>query len=331
MPRTSKNLNDRTREPLLACKDLVVIPGAIEQQIPWPLEPQIPTLVKQLPAGDWLQEVKLDGYRLLIRIRERKAETYTRGGQNWSESLRVIADSAAQLPVDEAVIDGELVGIDDQGHCSFSSLQRSIGRDPGKLYYYAFDLLQAHGVDLRKVSLRQRKVLLQQIIPANSRIRYSDHIEASGDLVLAEACRLGAEGIVAKRADAPYRSGRGRDWLKMKCVGREAFYVGGFSKSKQNPLKALLLGRWDEDQFAYVGRVGTGFNDEELRDLALRLAMLTRAKSPFDGRQPSLHPGETNHWVEPKLSVEVQFGAWTDTGQLRHASFQGISEDRPKR
>jgi bifunctional non-homologous end joining protein LigD len=286
-------------------------------------------LVPKLPHGNWLHEVKLDGYRLLIRVRAGSAQTYTRGGMNWTDTLQVIAQAATRLPVDDAILDGELVAVDAQGRTSFGALPRTISKDPSRLYFYAFDLLQVQGIDIRAVALKDRKTLLQRILPAGEdRLRYSDHLDAPGPLVLAEACRLGAEGIVSKRADAPYRSGRGRDWLKMKCVGREAFYVGGFSTSNQNPLVALLLGRWDDENFIYVGRVGTGFTESVLHDLSQRLNKFTQAATPFKGAQPSIHRGEVNHWVKPALSVEIQFSAWTDSGRLRHASFKGVREDR---
>lgn len=311
--------------------EVAALPGAVKRKIPWPLEPQLPTLVTRLPEdGAWLHELKLDGYRLLIRLRGGKAEVYTRGGQNWTGRLAVIARAVEELPVGEAVIDGELVAPDERGFTSFSALQRAIDMNPGRLYYYVFDLLQAHGVDLREVPLRERKAVLRRLLPAEpGRIRYSDHVSAQGSAVYAQACELKAEGIVSKRADAPYRSGRGRDWVKVKCTGREEFVVGGYITRGRNPLASLLLGRFDGESLVYVGRVGTGFNEEDFRALCKRLKKLARKGHPFAGSPPPLSPGERVHWVEPQLVVDVKFSEWTADNILRHASFQGIREDKP--
>ncbi|HEX7028447.1 MAG TPA: DNA ligase D [Gammaproteobacteria bacterium] len=312
-------------------EELLELSGAVDGEVPLPVIPQLPTLVQQPVKGeDWLHELKLDGYRLIIRVREGRAEIFTRSGQNWTEKLYVIADAAARLPIDDAVIDGELVAMDAQGRSSFGALQRAIGEDPGSLYVYAFDLLQARGVDLREVPLRDRKEVLRRIVPAGQgRVRYGDHVVAPATQVLAEACRLDAEGIVSKRLDAPYRSGHGRDWVKMKCLGREEFLVGGYVSRKGNSLASLLLGRMENGGLEYVGRVGTGFNQDDLREIAKRLEKLPRRDIPFAGREPPVHTGDSHHWVDQQLMVEVHYSGWTDDGVLRHASFQGIREDKP--
>ncbi|HEX5057422.1 MAG TPA: DNA ligase D [Gammaproteobacteria bacterium] len=311
--------------------ELAALPGATRRKIPWPLEPQLPTLVAQLPEGaDWLHELKLDGYRLLIRLRGGKAELWTRGAQDWTSRLAVIARAAEQLPLEDAVIDGELVAPDERGHTSFSALQRAIDAEPLRLHFYAFDLLQAQGVDLRELPLRERKSILKRLLPAEpGRIRYSDHVAAQGRVVYERACELGVEGIVSKRAEAPYRSGRGRDWVKVKCLGREEFVVGGYITRGRNPLASLLLGRFDGDRLIYVGRVGTGFNEDDFRILCRRLQKLGRKDHPFAGSKPPVARSERVHWVEPRLLVEVKFSAWTADNILRHASFQGIREDKP--
>lgn len=311
--------------------ELAALPGAARKKIPWPLEPQLPTLVSRLPEdGGWLHELKLDGYRLLIRLRRGKAEVYTRGAQDWTERLAGIAQAIEQLPIDEAVIDGELVAPDEQGRTSFSALQRAIDAEPRRLYFYAFDLLQAHGVDLRELPLRERKAILRRLLPAEpGRVRYSDHVEGQGGVVYERACELRVEGIISKRADAPYRSGRGRDWVKVKCTGREEFVVGGYITRGRNPLASLLLGRFEGDRLIYVGRVGTGFDEEDFRVLCKRLKNLARKNHPFAGAKPPSSTGDRVHWVEPQLVVEVKFSEWTADKILRHASFQGIREDKP--
>jgi bifunctional non-homologous end joining protein LigD len=312
--------------------ELAALPGAVRRKIPWPPpEPQLPTLVARPPeGGDWLHELKLDGYRLLIRLRGGKAEVYTRGGQNWTDRFRVIVRAIEELPVDDAVIDGEVVAPDAKGRASFSALQRAIDGDPQRLHFYAFDLLQAHGIDLRALPLRERKNILRRLLPAEpGRIRYNDHVVALGGQVYRHACELEVEGIVSKRADAPYRSGRGRDWLKLKCLGREEFAVGGYITRGRNPLASLLLGRFDGDKLIYVGRVGTGFDDDDFKVLCKRLKKLECMDSPFAGSRPPLSAGDRVHWVKPALLVEVKFSEWTADNILRHASFQGIREDKP--
>ncbi len=311
--------------------ELTALPGAVRKKLPWPLEPQLPTLVAQLPEqGEWLHELKLDGYRLLIRLQNGKAQVYTRGAQDWTTRLAVIARAIETLPVQDAVIDGELVAHDAKGHTSFSALQRAIEGDPQRLYFYAFDLLQAHGVDLRALALRERKAILRRLLPADQeRIRYSDHVIAQGKLVFERACELEVEGIVSKRADAPYRSGRGRDWVKVKCLGREEFAVGGYITRGRNPLASLLLGRFEGDKLIYVGRVGTGFDEDDFKVLCKRLKKLARKTSPFAGAKPPLSAADRVHWVDPMMLVEIKFSEWTADNILRHASFQGIREDKP--
>jgi bifunctional non-homologous end joining protein LigD len=311
--------------------ELAVLPGAAQGKIPWPLGPQLPAPVARLPEkGEWLHELKLDGYRLLIRLRAGKAQIYTRGAQDWTSRLAVIAQAIQTLPVRDAVIDGELVALDARGHTSFSALQRAIEGDPQRLYFHAFDLLQAHGVDLRALPLRERKAILRRLLPAEpGRIRFSDHVIAAGPQVYERACELEVEGIVSKRADAPYRSGRGRDWVKVKCLGREEFAVGGYITRGRNPLASLLLGRFEGDKLIYAGRVGTGFDEDDFRVLCKRLKKLSRKTSPFAGAKPPLSAADRVHWVDPMLLVEIKFSGWTADHILRHASFQGIREDKP--
>ncbi|HEY3486577.1 MAG TPA: DNA ligase D [Gammaproteobacteria bacterium] len=313
-------------------RELLALPGAVKAEIPWPLAPQLPTLVNR-PADEagWLHELKLDGYRLLARIHKNgKVQLYTRGAQDWTARLGVIAQAIAQLPVGEAVIDGELVALDARGRSSFSALQRAIEAEPQRLYFYAFDLLQAQGVDLRAAPLRLRKQMLQRILAAgNERIRYNDHVAEQGKRVHARACDLEAEGIVSKRMDAPYRSGRSRDWLKIKCLGREEFAVGGYITRTENPLASLLLGRMDKGELVYVGRVGTGFAQDDYAVLKKRLGKLLQKEMPFAGDKPPMYAGDKVHWVKPEILVEVKFSGWTHDNILRHASFQGIREDKP--
>jgi bifunctional non-homologous end joining protein LigD len=321
------------REEFPVREELLNVAGAVNGQVPWPIAPQLPTLVpRPVDEANWLHEIKLDGYRLLIRVRKNgKVELYTRGAQDWTARLSVIAQAVAAIQLRDTVIDGELVALDSKGRTSFSALQRAIEADPQRLYFYAFDLLQVHGVDLRAVPLLQRKQILQKILAAadNERIRYNDHVLDQGKQVHARACDLQAEGIVSKRADAPYRSGRSRDWLKVKCLGREEFAVGGFITRTENPLASLLLGRMEDGELIYVGRVGTGFDQDDYAVLRKRLDKLVQKQMPFAGAKPPMYAGDKVHWVHPEILVEVKFSGWTHDNILRHASFQGVREDKP--
>jgi bifunctional non-homologous end joining protein LigD len=294
------------------------------------------TLAPRPPEGDgWLHEIKLDGYRLLAMTgpaggRKRAARLFTRSGLDWSARYPAIAAAAADLPVKSAVLDGELVALDESGISRFQLLQ-SAADSGSRLVYFVFDLLQLDGEDLRPQPLAARKQRLARLLAGDrfDPIRYSDHLQGRGADFLAECCRSGLEGIVSKRGDKPYRAGRSRDWLKIKCRGQEELVIGGFTDSPTaaRNLGALLVGYFREGQLIYAGRVGTGFDDKALRSLHRTLKKREQPKSPFV-RLPAKERRRGVHYVRPQLVAQIEFGSWTDSEILRHASFQGLRDDK---
>jgi bifunctional non-homologous end joining protein LigD len=317
-----------------------VLRGAKKAKLPSFIAPQLATLVDSVPEGDaWLHEIKLDGYRLLCRIDNSRVQFLTRQAQDWTASFKALVDSAKKLPVRRALLDGEVVALDERGNSSFQRLQNSLkGGNRAPLIYFAFDLLHLDGRDLRCLPLLTRKKILRQLLDdaSNGRqdtsaIRYSEHWIGRGQALYDESCRRGLEGIIAKRVDAPYRSERSRDWLKIKCLKRQEFVIGGFSEpaGSRSGLGALLLGVFDhQGDLRYAGRVGTGFTQKSLADLRARLDPLVRATAPFVD-PPKGYAAKGVHWVEPKLVGEVAFTEWTEDNLLRHPSFCGLREDKP--
>jgi bifunctional non-homologous end joining protein LigD len=294
------------------------------------IPPQLCTLVSTPPGGaEWVHELKLDGYRMQLRVAGGEAQLRTRTGLDWTGRFPAIAKAAARLP--DGILDGEAMVLDGEGQPSFGLLQACLaGEKDLPIIFVAFDLLHDGDAGLREKPLHQRKAALRQRLPDEGKgtIRYLSDFTAPGGAVLASACQLHMEGIVSKRRDAPYVSGRDGDWVKAKCRGREEFVVGGWSaQGSGHGLGALLLGTHREGRFAYVGRVGTGFNQRTAAELVKRLSALAIATSPFIGKQPAVTRGVT--WAKPELVVEVAYGGWTEEGILRHASFQGIREDKP--
>jgi len=318
-----------------------VDPATVEGAEPaeWPASPglQLAERVASAPEGDgWLHEIKLDGYRMLSRIRDGEVRITSRRGVDWTDRFPRIAHELTELPVESAILDGEVVILDDGGLTSFQALQNSLSDGgPGARLLYLFDLSYLDGHDLRGVALEQRKRLLEPLLARADHgvLRYSDHVRGRGPEVFRAACDRGAEGIIAKRADAPYREGRGRGWLKVKCVENQEFLVVGFTPpgGTRQGFGALLLGVYDDGGgLTYVGRVGTGFDSRTLVDLRRRLGDLERETSPLDLR-PNGRVAREARWVEPRLVVQVEFAEWTDAGRLRHPSFKGIRMDtRPE-
>lgn len=313
-------------------RDLLKFKGARCGDVPWPVSPQLPALVKEAAQGEkWLHELKLDGYRLMVRLVDGEVTLFTRSAQDWTERLRPVADFIEQaFTVNDAIVDGELVAFDSQGRSAFNNLQIALKGKKQNLYFLAFDLLQIGRVDLRGVALIERKELLRTLInPAQDRVRFSDHVLAQGGDVFDQACRLATEGVVSKRIDSPYREGRSRDWVKVKCAGREEFLVGGYVTRQTNPLASLLLGRIEQGRFVYVGRVGTGFDREDVAELLRRFKALHSKSSPFGEQKLPTYSGDKLHWLKPELLVEVRFADWTHHGIVRQASYLGIREDKP--
>jgi len=275
--------------------------------------------------------MKFDGYRILGRIDKGRATLWSRNARDWTARFPGIAAAAARLPVRQAFLDGEVAVLLPNGTTSFQALQNALsGVGRGTIVYFVFDLLHLDGQDLTGVVLETRKSTLEKLTGTrpDGPIRYSTHVVGRGEEFFRQACRMSLEGVVSKRRDRPYEPGRGRSWLKVKCIQEQEFVVGGFTEPKgtRAGLGALLLGVHDkEDGLVYVGKVGTGFTETTARRLRERLERLRVSKSPF--RRPP--PGASDaRWVKPALVVEVKFTEWTTDGRLRHPAFKGLREDK---
>ena len=312
------------------------VKGAKKGPMPDFVAPMLASLVKAPLAGErWLHEIKFDGYRLEAHIKGGRVRLLTRGGLDWTQKFGgPIVESFKALPVREALIDGELVVENDAGASDFSSLQADLSEGrTDRFRFYAFDLLYLDGFDLREAPLVERKRLLKTIAGEGSGvIRVSGHFDESGELVLRHACQLGLEGVVSKLRDSPYRSGRGKSWIKSKCSARQEFVVAGYvpSTATSNAIGSLVLGVYEGDKLRYVGRVGTGFSAANARALYERLEAIRTSASPF-AKRLSADEARQVRYVRPEIVAEVDFRAWTADGLLRHASFRALREDKVPR
>ena len=315
--------------------------GARKAPLPRAPKPQLATLVDSAPRGDdWLHEIKFDGYRILARLARGKVTLLTRNGLDWTGKFPAIAAAVVALPVDNAVLDGEVVALAANGQSSFAALQQALSDGAtGALVYYGFDLLYLGDRDLFRVRLVDRKTALQRLIagqPGNipgGILRYSDHQDSRGPEFFQHACAHSLEGIVSKQRDAPYVPGRSRSWLKVKCGNREEFVIIGFSDpgGTRKGFGALLLGYYDDGgKLRYAGRVGTGFDHALLGELRQTLDRLARKTKPVLALPKGADVRDV-HWVEPKLVAEIGFTEWTDDGVLRHPTFIGLRADKAAR
>ncbi|MCJ2132556.1 DNA ligase D [Methylobacterium sp. J-026] len=308
--------------------------GARKALLPPFVEPALATLVDGVPTSDgWLYEIKHDGYRMQARIDGGSVKLLTRSGLDWTAKFEPTAQALKAMKLPSALIDAEIVVETESGVSCFSALQQALtAGDTGSAIFYAFDLLYMDGRDIRALPLTERKDLLQQSLddaPPGGRIRFSEHLAADGEAMARHACRLGLEGVVAKRADSPYRSGRTDAWRKIKCSSSEEFVVAGYMPSTTAPksVGSLILGTHDDaGGLVHVGRVGTGFRDAVARDLWTQLDPLRIPSPPFDAEMPPL-ARRNARWVEPRLVCEVTFRGWTADDQLRHASFKSLRPD----
>lgn len=298
------------------------------------IEPCLATLERDAPAGEeWLHEVKFDGYRMQAQLAGTEVRLLTRTGLDWTEKFggEIVAE-LGRLKCSDAIIDGEIVVLAGSGVSSFAMLQADLSaRRTDRFLYYVFDLMRLDGEDLRAEPLVERKQALQELLgkqPDNPAVRFSDHFAEPGKVMLRHACRMGLEGIVSKRADAPYRSGRGLTWVKSKCTLRQEFVIGGYLPSDKTGrgLRSLLVGYHERGKLHYAGRVGTGFSVRAAADLKKKLDALKATASPFAAAVPK---GKGLVWVKPELVGEVEFRSWTSDRIIRHASFQGFREDKP--
>ncbi|MER9896092.1 DNA ligase D [Mesorhizobium sp. M0119] len=298
------------------------------------IEPALATLERDAPPGkDWLHEVKFDGYRMQAQLAGTEVRLLTRAGLDWTDKFGgAIVAALGGLKCTDAIIDGEIVVLAENGVSSFSLLQQdlSAGRTD-RFVYYVFDLLRLNGEDIRSEPLVERKERLRTLLAGQAEdqaVRFSDHFAEPGKIMLEHACRLGLEGVVSKRADAPYRSGRVPSWVKSKCTARQEFVIGGYMPSDKTGrgLRSLLVGYHEGGKLRYAGRVGTGFTAKSTNELKKRLDALKTTTSPFDRAVPR---GKGLVWVKPELVGEVEFRSWTSDRIIRHASFQGLREDKP--
>ena len=293
--------------------------------------PQLATLVDAVPGGNgWLHEMKYDGYRALIAVGKSGAKVFTRSGLDWTGKFAGIARAAADLPVGSALIDGEVVAFKD-GKPDFSTLQEALSNASGDLTFFGFDLLAQDGEDVSKLPQLERKERLRALLKgADTRLRFSEHVLGAGERLFEAMCGEGHEGIVSKRADAPYRGSRTKNWLKVKCTRRQEFVVIGWSESSaaRRGFRSLLLGLNEDGALRYAGKVGTGFTVERAHALRAKLDRLAR-KSPAVAVPREAARGA--HWVTPRLVAEVAFAEFTAENVVRHASFLGLREDKPAR
>jgi bifunctional non-homologous end joining protein LigD len=326
--RSNRDAGDRSSP------DPAEVPGARRAALPKFVQPQLATLVERPPDGDgWLHELKHDGYRILARVEHRRAQLFSRNARDWTEKFPTVAEALGRLPVEQTILDGEVTVLLPDGTSSFQALQNfGSGGARGQLAYMVFDLLYLDGRDLTGARLEDRKAALARLLAsANDQaavLRYSDHVVGAGADFFAHACKLGLEGIVSKKRDAPYRGTRGPEWLKIKCLKQQEIVIGGYTEPEGSRIGigALLGGVYENGRLVYVGKIGTGFDNRMLRDLQQRLSRLEQKTSPFASRPAG---AARAHWVKPELVAQVSFSEWTSEGKLRHPAFQGLREDKP--
>jgi DNA ligase D-like protein (predicted ligase) len=307
-------------------------------QIPSWAKPQLATLTKdRFSDPQWLFERKLDGERLLAFRDASGVRLLTRNDRDVTATFPEVADALRAQQADGFVVDGEVVAFRD-GQTSFSMLQQRLGvaHPAPKLVedfpvtYYIFDVLFAAGQDTRRLPQRERKETLRALLDFTGPLQYTEHRAGDGEAFYRQACVDGWEGLIAKRADAPYAPGRTRNWLKFKCIAGQELVIGGYTdpQGARQGLGALLVGYYDADgQLTYAGKVGTGFTADRLRSLHASLSAIERDAPPFTRGKPP-RGGAGVHWAEPRLVAQIEFAEWTTDGLLRQPRFEGLRDDK---
>jgi bifunctional non-homologous end joining protein LigD len=347
MPDSVQSLEDRPASAQLPARAAAPAPapmptpagsgppeGARPAALPQTLQPELAVLVDEPPRNpeEWVFEIKFDGYRMLARAEGGEIGLFTRNGNDWTARLSGLATALRSMDLPDGWYDGEIIMPGQDVPADFQALQGAFDTDrTEQIVYYLFDLPYCAGYDLRDVPLVERRAVLQRIVERkpHPNVRFSAVFEAPPHEMLNSACRLGLEGIIAKRRDSAYVCRRSSDWIKLKCKRRQEFVIGGWTdpKGSRTGIGSLLLGVHEDDgKLRYAGNVGTGFNEETLRDLRHKLDALATPRSPFEA---GTGIPRNAHWVKPELVCEVSFGEWTRDGKIRHAVFQGLRSDKP--
>jgi bifunctional non-homologous end joining protein LigD len=295
--------------------------GSIKANYPGFIGPALATSIDKVPSGErWIHEIKFDGYRVQVHLRNATVNVFTRRGNDWTNRFRKIAADAWHINAGSAIIDGEVVVPTEDGTTDFSVLQNELKGRSKKIVMVAFDLLYLDGHDLRKLPLFERKALLKKIV-SETDIQFSESFEVDGRDMYKHACKTGLEGVVSKVRDSKYVSGRGNDWVKKTCAQRETLAIAGFALDGKK-WDGLYLGRRNGSDLIYAGKVDRGFDTASAKDLQARLKPLIRDTQPYSKR--IAHRGI---WVEPSLLAEIEYRAKSAEGKVRHPFFKGIRED----
>ena len=300
-----------------------VLPGAEPAPFPGFIEPQLATLRRGVPTGeDWLHEIKFDGYRIQGHLIEGRPALITRNGHDWTHRMPALAEALARVPANHLIADGEIIVPDSKGRSDHDALKEALGAggQSHRFAYYLFDLMHLDGFDIRAAPLMDRKHVLKGLLDGiGPPIMFSDHMEATGQKMFEHACVMGLEGVISKRADAPYQSGRSEDWIKVKCVTRGTFTVVGYTPEGNGLVAALHLARKEGRELTYVGKVGTGWSMAQSAKLRQRLEAIEV------DRPPVAVPGRPRKaiWVQPRFKADVEYRDITNAGLLRHSVWKG--------